>query len=134
MGGDNPAIKCLLKCAQCYMACFERFIEFINKNAYIQIAISGKNFCSSAMEAFTLMIRNPFRFAVVGVLGSIFTGLGVLIVTATVCVFAYLMCTTGDLKDKLNSPMFPILICFFIGYAVAKMFMSIYAMSIDTIL
>lgn len=116
------------------MACFERFIEFLNKNAYIQMAISGKNFCSSAVEAFVLMVRNPFRFAIVGLLGSMFTILGILIVFACVAMFSYVMLTTGSLKDKLNSPFLPLLICLWIGFAVAKMFMSIYEMSIDTIL
>lgn len=127
MGGkDNAAVKCVLKVLQCYMACFERFIEFLNKNAYIQIAISGKNFCGAAIEAFTLMIRNPFRFAIVGVLGTIFSVLGILIVFACVALFAYIMLTTGSLKEKLNSPFLPLTISVFIGFAVAKMFMSIY--------
>ena len=108
------------------MACFERFIQFINKNAYIQMAIGGKNFCSSAVEAFVLIIRNPFRFGIVGLLGSMFSILGILIVFACVAMFAYLMLTTSSLKHKLNSPFLPFLISVWIGFAVAKMFMSIY--------
>jgi len=90
------------------------------------MAISGKNFCKSALEAFVLMVRNPARFAIVGVLGSMFTLLGVLIVFACVSVFGYIMLTTGSMKEKLSSPFLPLLICVWIGYAVAKMFMSIY--------
>lgn len=35
MAGDNKCTKCLLDCLSCVVACFERFIEFLNKNAYI---------------------------------------------------------------------------------------------------
>lgn len=34
-GNQNAAIKFLLRCLSCYLACFERFIKFLNKNAYI---------------------------------------------------------------------------------------------------
>lgn len=40
--------KFALKCASCYIACFEKIIRFLTENAYIMMAISGENFCSSA--------------------------------------------------------------------------------------
>jgi len=43
-GKEGKIIKFVLGCLQCYMACFERFVKFLNKNAYIQIALTGKNF------------------------------------------------------------------------------------------
>ena len=39
------------------------------RNAYIQIALMGTNFCTSAKKAFFLILRNAFRFGVVAVLG-----------------------------------------------------------------
>lgn len=38
-GGKNKIVVMIIKCIQCYVLCFERFIEFLNKNAYIQIAL-----------------------------------------------------------------------------------------------
>lgn len=35
MAGNNKCTKCLLDCLSCLVGCFERFIEFLNKNAYI---------------------------------------------------------------------------------------------------
>jgi len=58
------------------MACFERFIKFLNKNAYIQIALTGKNFCMAAKDAFWLIIRNPGKFGLVSTLGGIFILIG----------------------------------------------------------
>lgn len=37
-----------IKCASCCIACFERAIRFLTENAYIMMAITGKNFCTSA--------------------------------------------------------------------------------------
>lgn len=34
---ENPAVKALLAFLTCYLACVERIIKFINKNAYIQV-------------------------------------------------------------------------------------------------
>jgi len=66
----------ILACLNCYMMCFERFIKFLNKNAYIQIALTGKSFCFAAKDAFWLIVRNPGKFAVVSGLGGIFILIG----------------------------------------------------------
>ena len=39
-------------------------MKFINRNAYILTAINGTNFCSSAKEAFSLILRNCVRVVV----------------------------------------------------------------------
>lgn len=36
-------------------------MKFLNRNAYIMCAIHGKNFCSSAKDAFNLLMRNVLR-------------------------------------------------------------------------
>ena len=38
------------------------------RNAYIQIALMGTNFCTSAKNAFFLILRNAFRFGTVAIL------------------------------------------------------------------
>lgn len=117
------------------MICFERFIEFLNKNAYIQCAIQGKNFCTSAKNAFLLVLRNPVRFAMLGMLGNIFTYLGILIVAAGGTFFGYAMCVYNtELRHSLHTPWGPTGACFILSAAVAVIFMSVYSMSIDTIL
>ena len=40
------------------------------RNAYIQIALMGTNFCVSAKKAFFLILRNAFRFGTVAILGA----------------------------------------------------------------
>ena len=36
-------LKAVLKCLQCCVACFERFMKFININAYIETGGSSNN-------------------------------------------------------------------------------------------
>lgn len=117
------------------MMCFERFIEFLNKNAYIQVALSGKNFCTGAKNAFLLILRNPVRFAMLGMLGNLFTYLGVLIVSACGTLFGYFTCTYHTaLKNSLHGPWTTTGCCCLLSITVAIIFMSVYSMSIDTIL
>ena len=69
-------LKVILKCLQCCVACFEKFMKFININAYIEtgrnfqfvdnhkylfLAIYGYNFCRAAMKAFQLLVRLIFN-------------------------------------------------------------------------
>jgi choline transporter-like protein 2/4/5 len=40
------------------MWCFEKIVKFISKNAYIMVAMKGKNFCRSTKAAFLLILAN----------------------------------------------------------------------------
>ncbi len=48
----NKCMQYLTNCVACCLACVERIVQFINKTAYIQIAIRGKNFCMAAKDGF----------------------------------------------------------------------------------
>lgn len=58
---DNAFVRAILCCMKCFFWCLEKFLKFINKNAYIMCAIHGKNFCGSAKDAFNLLMRNMLR-------------------------------------------------------------------------
>lgn len=52
-GANNS--KCFeycINCLRCFLECVERIVQFINKTAYIQIALRGKNFCNAAKDGF----------------------------------------------------------------------------------
>lgn len=65
----NKCVTCCVDCMRCCLACVERIVQFINKNAYIMIALSGKNFCAASKEGFEVVWSNPLRYAVVGGVG-----------------------------------------------------------------
>lgn len=134
-GKQGKMISLALGCLQCYVACFERFIKFLNKNAYIQIALTGKNFCFSAKEAFFLILRNPIRFGVVNGIGTIFILFGKVFVASLTALAAFLVITRWDkYSDKIYSPFFPTVVVFIFAYGIAAVFMSVYGLAADTIL
>jgi len=50
--GNNRIAEYTTNCIRCCLACLERIVQFINKMAYILIALKGGNFCTSAKEGF----------------------------------------------------------------------------------
>lgn len=41
MQGDNNVLGYALRCAKYYVSCFEKFIRFLNQNAYTIMALTG---------------------------------------------------------------------------------------------
>lgn len=44
----SPCAQCGLKCCICCFYCLEKFIRYMNHNAYTVIAIEGTHFCNAA--------------------------------------------------------------------------------------
>jgi len=133
-GGDNKVILMIIKCVRCYVECFERFIEFLNKNAYIQIALTGKSFCSAAKDAFSLIMSNMARMAIVGNIGNIFAFLGFLIITLSGAMFTYYILMYTTYSTIVYSPVISTICSIIICGLVALLVMTVYSMAIDTIL
>ena len=90
---ENKIVKCLLCCTSYLLACLDRCIKFITKNAYIQVALTSKNFCRSAWNAFMLIVKNMFRFGAVASVGGIFMFLGRIFIICFSVGTCYLMMT-----------------------------------------
>jgi len=134
-GKEGRIIKFVLGCLQCYMACFERFVKFLNKNAYIQIALTGKNFCLAAKDAFFLILRNPLRFGVVNGIGAIFIFFGKVFVASITALIGFLVITKWDrFSAQLYSPFIPTFVMFVFAYAIGAVFMTVYGLASDAIL
>eukprot|EP00249_Psilotum_nudum_P010325 c22474_g1_i1 orf=490-2595(-) len=124
-------------CAQCCLGCIEWTIKFINRNAYIVIAITGKGFCGAAARATSLILSNILRIGTVNVIGDIIVFLGKVCVSLASALFAFLMLDVARYKsghDKISSPLFPVLFCWGTGYVVASLFFAVVEMAIDTII
>lgn len=103
-GADkNKVMEYIINCLRCCLACVERIVQFINKNAYIQIALTGKNFCMAAKDGFELVWSNPLRYAIVGGIGSIIMFLGKLMIAfgTTLAMYAYLTYAPNTVMGKL---------------------------------
>jgi choline transporter-like protein 2/4/5 len=72
MNKDSRIVKALTCIGECCLSCLERFLNFINKNAYIQTALEGTSFCRAAMNAFSLLLRNCLRVGALAIVSTVF--------------------------------------------------------------
>jgi hypothetical protein len=53
----NAAVACIGKCVECCLGCCQSCIEYLNKNAYMDIAITSSHFCPAAKRAFGVILQ-----------------------------------------------------------------------------
>ena len=123
----NACTKCMLCCCSCILDCFDRFLRFLNQNAYIYMAISSESFCMSAINAFLLILKNSVKFALVNDFAWIFMFVAKMFVSITTTWLGFVligcMIPAGA---ELKSPFIPILMIFFMSYVIATIFISIF--------
>ncbi|CAN9509853.1 unnamed protein product [Ophioblennius macclurei] len=137
-GAQNKCAKFMLSCMKCCFWCLEKCIKFLNRNAYIMIAIYGKNFCTSAREAFFLLMRNIVRVAVLDKVTDFLLFLGKLLIVGIVGIFSFFFFSgrikaAEDAVPSLNYYWVPILTVVVGSYLIAHGFFSVYAMCVDTL-
>jgi len=127
----NRIVVLILKVCQCIMWCLEKCVQYLNKNAYIQIALMGTNFCTSAKKAFFLILRNAIRFGTVAILGAVIEKIGLFFITGLTTGLGYMIFSA--MHPDL-APVVPVFIYFMLGYVVARLFTSVFSMAVDTTL
>uniref|UniRef100_A0AAQ4R4W8 Choline transporter-like protein n=1 Tax=Gasterosteus aculeatus aculeatus TaxID=481459 RepID=A0AAQ4R4W8_GASAC len=137
---QNPCARFVLCCLKCCLWCLEKFIKFLNRNAYIMIAIYGKNFCVSAKNAFMLLMRNVVRVVVLDKVTDLLLFFGKLLVVAGVGVLSFFFFSGRILlpgntfrSETLNYYWMPIITVVFGSYLIAHGFFSVYNMCVDTL-
>nr|XP_043908168.1 choline transporter-like protein 4 isoform X1 [Solea senegalensis] len=137
---QNPVARFILCCMKCCLWCLEKFIKFLNRNAYIMIAIYGKNFCVSAKNAFKLLMRNVIRVVVLDKVTDLLLFFGKLLVVGGVGVLSFfffsgrILLPGKDFRaETLNYYWMPIITVVFGSYFIAHGFFSVYNMCVDTL-
>jgi len=128
----NKACACILKCLAYCLWCFEKCIKFLNKNAYIQVALMSTPFCESAKNAFFLILRNAARFGVMGSLGTVIRFIGKAFVIATTAILGLLV--LQGMKPDVQTPVVLVLCYAFIGWFVGSLFMNVFGLAVDSTL
>merc|ERR1719229_1676435 len=90
---NNDLTRCLIWTCKCCLWCLEKFMRFINRNAYIMCAVKNTNFCKSALAAFNLIMRNLARVVVLDSVVDFLLFLGKLVIVlitgaTSYCAFA----------------------------------------------
>jgi choline transporter-like protein 2/4/5 len=135
----NPVVKFFMCCVKYCLWYLEKVLKYVNRNAYILVAVKGYSYCYSAVQAIKLIIVNMLRIAAVNTVGDFLTWLGKLVVTGLCALCAFFMSDLDTYTDPtketyLSSPLLPVLVVAFIGYIEADLFLSVYEMAVDTIL
>lgn len=99
------------------------------------MAITGKNFCASAWNAFCLLLKNAMRFGTAATIGTIFSVLGVCFIAAAngLIVYSFLHYVPAFMGLTQNW-IAPVAVGMVQGIVIGAMFMSIFSFSSDTIL
>ena len=79
---------CLIKCCSCCLICLEKFMKYINSNAYTIIAIEGLSFCQSAQKSFLIVMENALRIIAINSVGDFMLFLSKISVTTTTLLLA----------------------------------------------
>jgi len=135
-GEDNPLVKCITCCCKCCLYCLEKFIRFLNRNAYIMTAVYGHSFCSGARRSFSLLAQNSVRTLVLDKVTDFILFIGKLIVVGLVAAATFATFSseaTSSLNLNLNYNLVPMLVIIMGTYAIASNFFAVYSMGVDTI-
>ena len=128
----NIIISYVMYCVNCFLWCLQKIVQFINRHAYVVIAIEGISYCQAAGKGISIMGGNLMRVAAVNVIGDSFLFLGKVAVAA-LCTLASIE-VFGMSELQLSSPFMPTVLVFLLSLFVASLFFSVAEMAIDTIL
>lgn len=139
-GSGNKVMECVAKSLGCIIECFQNCMEFLNKNAYIDIAINSNNFCMAARHSFDFMLRNAGEIVVLNGSCLVFQVIGVLSVMGLTGTGAYAGLTHMSEYTSESSPSYvpmPTLVAAVagcIGGLIAMVFMLVFDQTADTLL
>uniref|UniRef100_A0A182PBV3 Choline transporter-like protein n=1 Tax=Anopheles epiroticus TaxID=199890 RepID=A0A182PBV3_9DIPT len=130
---DNSVTRAVLCCCRCFFWCLESFLKFLNTNAYIMCAIYGKNFCSSAKDAFSLLTRNVLRVIALDKVTGFLFFLSKLLLASAMAAVTYTYYDSELSKTALNFLFVPAVLVFIGTYIIASIFFSVYSVAVDTL-
>jgi len=124
----------------CIVSCFQRFLEFINKSAYIEMAIEGTNFCTSAKAGIATIVKQAGAVAILSGSTFMLQLVGIVSIAASGGVLTWLLVLAVPYFNETSSDGYvadPVfigcvagLICGIIGFA----FMLVFDVVADTML
>ncbi|XP_071963889.1 choline transporter-like protein 2 [Antedon mediterranea] len=136
---DAQTAKFICKCCECCFCCCKGMLKYINRNAYVEIALHGQIFRVSGRNAFNLLMRNIEQNIILGGITGFMLFVDKLVITlGTVCVA--LLYFSNHVESSTDEILFflelhylaPILLMTLVAYMVADSFFAVYHMAIDT--
>ena len=133
MGNKDGALyKAVTCCIRCVLWCLDKYVKFITKNAFIQIALSNVSFCSAAFKSFYLIIRHAGKFGSAVIIGWIMMMLGKGTIMASSAYITLLVVQYS--YPEVQQPFIPAVIILAVAYLVGSLFLSIFSFTCTAIL
>eukprot|EP00928_Gymnodinium_smaydae_P019498 TRINITY_DN1748_c0_g1_i1.p1 TRINITY_DN1748_c0_g1~~TRINITY_DN1748_c0_g1_i1.p1 ORF type:complete len:629 (+),score=98.41 TRINITY_DN1748_c0_g1_i1:47-1933(+) len=140
--GDNKIVKCLIWTALCCLSCIKQTIEFINKNAYIDIAVTGVDgFCDAGRHAIQVITSSAGTMAILNGATMVFSLFGSMLITLLTTTVTYFTVSNGSFSSVTGpgeDQVVPdkVMVCVvaaFISMGVSWCFMNVFDMTSDTL-
>lgn len=129
-GSQNEVAQFIYKACQCCLYCFEKCLAYLTRNAFIEIAIYGCNFCTGGQQAFKMLATNVLRVAAINSVGDFVLFLGkVFVVGVTILIGTKWI----EMKEGVQHMWVPLTLVGIFAFLVSHCFMTVYEMAIDTI-
>ncbi|XP_010780908.1 choline transporter-like protein 1 isoform X2 [Notothenia coriiceps] len=129
-GKENACARCMLKGCICCLWCLEKCLAYLNQNAYTATAINSTNFCTSARDAFLILVENAIRVATINTVGDFVLFLGKVLVVACTA-FAGVLAL--NYQREYTVWVLPLLIVSVFAFLVAHCFLSVFENVVDVL-
>eukprot|EP00927_Polykrikos_kofoidii_P076930 TRINITY_DN73945_c0_g1_i1.p1 TRINITY_DN73945_c0_g1~~TRINITY_DN73945_c0_g1_i1.p1 ORF type:complete len:628 (-),score=69.14 TRINITY_DN73945_c0_g1_i1:163-2046(-) len=128
---DNPVGACVCACTKCIARCLEDCVRFVSDNAYVQMALVGRNFCTSCTIGIGMVRRHPALYILVDRFSVLIRLIGPFAVGGIIGPLAWLLLTRPEqpnmlISTPLTSPMLPAVVVGFIAWGVGSVMMHPY--------
>lgn len=143
----SDVVSMVVCCAECLLACFERVVKFITKNAYVMTAMTGGPLISSAQKAFKLLLGDV-KVLTVDIISDVMIAIGKFAIMAFTVLMGYVwMSKHAAYRDSLNGSdadgtasenaqnyLVILVTLALIAYFVTSLFASVFHVCVDTML
>uniref|UniRef100_A0A8C5NI31 Choline transporter-like protein n=1 Tax=Gouania willdenowi TaxID=441366 RepID=A0A8C5NI31_GOUWI len=129
-GKENACARCMLKACICCLWCLEKCLAYLNQNAYTATAINSTSFCTSARDAFLILVENALRVAAINTVGDFVLFLAkILVVSCTA--FAGILAL--NYQREYTVWVLPLIIVCVFAFLVAHCFLSVFENVVDVL-
>uniref|UniRef100_A0A3Q4H8B9 Choline transporter-like protein n=1 Tax=Neolamprologus brichardi TaxID=32507 RepID=A0A3Q4H8B9_NEOBR len=126
-GKENACARCMVKACVCCLWCLEKCLAYLNQNAYTATAINSTSFCTSAREAFLILVENALKADVINT--SVCLHSQILIVSCT----AFAGVLALNYQRDYTVWVLPLLIVCVFAFLVAHCFLSVFENVVDVL-
>jgi len=136
---NNPCVSMLVCCCMCWLDCVKSCVEFINKNAYIDIAVTSNSFCWAARNALATIASFGGAMLILNGATWIFSLIATTVIVVSCGLISDMILqldsfTNNESDYFVDDPTLATVIACGLAFLISLTFMSIFDMTSDTLL